>query len=260
MLKLVKIACLISVVGSLYASPVTIYSLDTCGTNTSRTSNEYGVNPISQKSCSDTSTISGTYIDTSLPDKGVLQSAVENGDNSYHLFSHGKPGELFINGKWLQKEAIALFVNSNFSKHTVHGSQLNIYGCNFAQGEKGKAAITYLEKELGISIAASTNITGAEGDWKLEVGNKNLEISDYTHSLQLDTVHYLPPFVGAEYATPGNWGYEGVVLATPSTTSISVTVTDGGGTAIAGSPFSIVKGSPFTIDLGSTLSEHPPKK
>ena len=179
MIKLVKIVCLIAAVGSLYASPLTINSVDSYGINTSRTSNEYGVNPISQKSFSDTSTISGTYIDTSLPDKGVLQSAVENADKSLHLFSHGRPGELFINGKWLQKEAIALFVNSNFSKLTVHGSQLNIYGCNFAQGEKGKVAITYLEKELGISIAASTNITGAEGDWKLEVGNKNLEISDY---------------------------------------------------------------------------------
>jgi hypothetical protein len=68
MLKLVKIACLITAFGSLYASPVTINSLDTCGTNTSRTSNEYGVNPLSQKSCSDTSAISGTYIDTSLSD------------------------------------------------------------------------------------------------------------------------------------------------------------------------------------------------
>jgi hypothetical protein len=186
MIKLVKIACLISAVGSLYASPLTINSVDSCGTNTSRTSNEYGVNSISQKSCSDTSTISSTYIDTSLPDKEVLQSAVENGDNTLHLFSHGRPGELFINGKWLQKEAIALFVNSNFSKRTVHDSQLNIYGCNFAQGEKGKNTIIYLEKATGLKIAASTNITGADGDWDLEVGCSvsSLEVKNYAYNLQ----------------------------------------------------------------------------
>jgi hypothetical protein len=184
MIKLVKIVCLIAAVGSLYASPLTINSVDSYGINTSRTSNEYGVNPISQKSFSDTSTISGTYIDTSLPDKGVLQSAVENADKSLHLFSHGRPGELFINGKWLQKEAIALFVNSNFSKRTVHGSQLNIYGCNFAQGEKGKNTITYLEKATGLKIAASTNITGADGDWILEVGNIDFTLTGYAYNLQ----------------------------------------------------------------------------
>jgi hypothetical protein len=112
MIKLLKIVCLIAAIGSMYASPVTINSVDSFGTNTSRTSNEYGVNPISQKSCSDTSTISGTYIDTSLQDKEVLQSAVENGDNIFHLLSHGRPGELFINNKWLDAQEIATFVNS----------------------------------------------------------------------------------------------------------------------------------------------------
>jgi hypothetical protein len=197
MVKLLKIVCLISAIGSLYASPLTINSLDSCGTNTSRTSNEYGVNPLSQKNCSDTSTISGTYIDTSLPDKEVLQSAVENGDNTWHLFSHGRPGELFINNQWLGAEEIATFIKQQFSfpfgemsagqwgqEMSAGQRGLNIYGCNFAQGEKGKAAITYLEKELGISIAASTNITGKGGDWVLEIGNKNILVNSYEYSLQ----------------------------------------------------------------------------
>ena len=43
-------------------------------------------------------------------------------------------------------------------------------------------------------VAASTNITGAGGDWVLEIGNaKNLQIKSYSYSLQLDTVHYFTP-------------------------------------------------------------------
>jgi hypothetical protein len=54
------------------------------------------------------------YIDQNLQDKEVLLEALENSQNTLHLFSHGRPGELFINGKWLQKEAIADFLKETF--------------------------------------------------------------------------------------------------------------------------------------------------
>jgi predicted ThiF/HesA family dinucleotide-utilizing enzyme len=63
---------------------------------------------------------------------------------------------------------------------------LNIYGCEFAKGYKGLEAVKYLEKELGISVAASTNITGKGGDWNLEVGQSIATISlpNYNGNLQ----------------------------------------------------------------------------
>jgi hypothetical protein len=63
---------------------------------------------------------------------------------------------------------------------------LNIYGCEFAKEAKGQAAVAYLEKELGITVAASTNITGRDGDWTLEIGQPLAAISlpNYRGNLQ----------------------------------------------------------------------------
>jgi hypothetical protein len=42
---------------------------------------------------------------------------------------------------------------------------LYIYCCYFAQGEKEKNAVPYLKTQLGMHIAASTDLTGAAGNW-----------------------------------------------------------------------------------------------
>ncbi len=56
-------------------------------------------------------------------------------------------------------------------QETIH---INIYGCEFAKGEKGNAAVSFLETFLDVSIAASDDITGTAGDWKLEITGKYL--------------------------------------------------------------------------------------
>lgn len=78
------------------------------------------------------------YIDASVEDSHTLQYAcLGNATDVFHFFSHGKPGELFIEGQWLAGEQLADFLKS---KLPVDVSTLYIYGCNFAQGEKGKQA------------------------------------------------------------------------------------------------------------------------
>jgi len=86
----------------------------------------------------------------------------------FQLFSHGRPGELWIQDKWRNAKEIAQWLNNQQLLQDIR--HLNIYGCHFAQGEKGKAAVKYLEATLGISVAASDDITGIEGDWDLEIG------------------------------------------------------------------------------------------
>ncbi|MFC4636585.1 DUF4347 domain-containing protein, partial [Dokdonia ponticola] len=205
------------------------------------------------------------YVDNDLPDRYILENAVTSTNaTEVHLFSHGRPGELYIKGQWLQKEQIAHFIQSEFGfndnsqSSMVNRQSINIYGCEFAKGQKGKEAVNYLEKELGISIAASTNITGKDGDWELEVGqtSKNLNLQEYNYNLQLDTVHYFPPHVGASYL-PANFDNEYLYLSTPSITNISVVVTDGGGTPIPGSPFTISNASPAEIVLGTNPPNAP---
>jgi hypothetical protein len=125
------------------------------------------------------------YIDKDVLQPEVLSKAINNqNEEIFHLFTHGKPGQLLINDKWLGKEEIAQLINLEFKIQNLEF--LNIYACNFAQGEKGRAAVTYLEQELGLQIAASTNVTGKDGDWTLEVGalvQKPLPIA-YNYNLQ----------------------------------------------------------------------------
>jgi hypothetical protein len=126
-------------------------------------------------------------------DKDVLQAqtllnaTLNHDDGVFHLFTHGKPGQLLIDGQWLQKEEIANFVNSKLKIRNSKFKFLNIYGCNFAQGEKGQKAVAYLEKQLGITIAASTNVTGKDGDWKLESGTPTQlkALQNYAYNLQI---------------------------------------------------------------------------
>ena len=99
----------------------------------------------------------------------------------FHLFSHGRPGELLINGQWKDAKAIALWFKEN--NPTSNFKYLNIYGCNFAQGEKGASAVSYLEEQLNVSVSASTNITGKDGDWDLEVGTSNFTVSPTAYAV-----------------------------------------------------------------------------
>ncbi|TXD83270.1 DUF4347 domain-containing protein [Subsaximicrobium wynnwilliamsii] len=126
-----------------------------------------------------------------LQAEALLNTTLNHDDGVFHLFTHGKPGQLLIDGQWLQKEEIVSFINSKFNFPLGENSEgqrgLNIYGCNFAQGEKGQKAVAYLEKQLGITIAASTNVTGKDGDWQLESGTPTQlkALQNYAYNLQI---------------------------------------------------------------------------
>lgn len=104
--------------------------------------------------------------------------------NTFQLFSHGRAGQLLIDGQWKSAKEISTWLKPKLNSDISH---INIYGCEFAKGVTGKHAIMYLEKELGISVSASTNETGNGGDWTLEIGTSIDQINalDYSYSLQL---------------------------------------------------------------------------
>jgi len=172
-----------------------------------------------------TKATSNYFIDDDVKQPAILKNAVAKENNSvFHLFTHGKPGELLINGKWLKKEEIASFLMQQFTLSSgevyIRNSEINIYGCNFAQGEKGLEAVAYLEKATGLKVSASSNITGADGDWTLEVGTplKVNHVEGYNFNLQLDTIHYFGPHVGSFSTQNTNFNLvnEEVTLSTPS--------------------------------------------
>ncbi|WP_128755353.1 DUF4347 domain-containing protein, partial [Aquimarina sediminis] len=135
------------------------------------------------------------YIDTEVQNSQIIENSLGNTDivvgdfsgqfqkaKELYLFSHGRPGELYIQKEWLSPQKIADWIRK---QNIQNLKQLHIYGCNFGKGKKGERAINYLEQTLDISISASTNITGKGGDWELEIGTAPLiNIKDYPATLQ----------------------------------------------------------------------------
>lgn len=131
------------------------------------------------------------FIESNLEDKDLIRKSILNNHEIYskfkkespvqlHIFSHAKEGMLFINGKWLNRIEILKWFNTLLIDKSKLKS-LIFYGCNFAKGIKGRKTIDFLEKKLNVSVAASTNITGKGGDWKMEVGSiyNTIIINDY---------------------------------------------------------------------------------
>ena len=127
---------------------------------------------------------SSIFVDSSLGEAILLEEAGKQAlAHDFHLFSHGRAGELWIEGRWRTAPEIVQWLRQGnwLSDKTA----LYLYGCEFAKGGKGKDAVKYLEEILHISVAASDNLTGKEGDWELEVGNLNGSISLQTYPFTL---------------------------------------------------------------------------
>ncbi len=152
---------------------------------------------ISNRSKIKTSSIS--YIDSGVENKSQLSSQLVGESHVFYqeenlfgeapeevkLFTHGKPGLLYINEEWLdEKEIVQWFKELDINDSNL--KSISIYGCNFAKGQKGRNAVSYIEKALGVFLAASTNITGIDGDWDLEIGEEMYPLGyvNYTHNLQ----------------------------------------------------------------------------
>ena len=165
------------------------------------------------------------FIDSSVSELKVNSASINS--KVFHLFSHGRSGELFIDNQWMN----AIEIAEKFKNEIEDKKELYIYGCNFAKGDKGRKAVAYLETKLNVSISASNNITGIDGDWTLEVGSgkHSLAINYFKGNLQLDNTHYLNPIVAGAYTT-STISEEYIYLSTPSATNITVQMTYPAGT------------------------------
>jgi hypothetical protein len=110
---------------------------------------------------------SNVFQDAALPELPLHDVKLDN--HAYHVFSHGRPGQLLIWDKWMNAREIAAFFSAEMRSETFES--LYIYGCEFGKGEAGREAVSYLEKSLGMAVAASDDVTGKDGDWDLEVGH-----------------------------------------------------------------------------------------
>ena len=164
-------------------------------------------------------------IDSSIPDWQIIRDSISQGEvliidneqtslkeilekaeamgtiNTLNIISHGESGILRFGNKIISVENLekeSAYWNS-LGKQLSQNGDIQLFGCNIAEGEKGKAFIGKLAEITGADIAASINRTGnpeLSGDWILEgvVGDIESQlpfikekISEFKHLLPLPT-------------------------------------------------------------------------
>ncbi|MEL6107216.1 MAG: carbohydrate-binding domain-containing protein, partial [Planctomycetota bacterium] len=94
--------------------------------------------------------------------------------SSVHVISHGRPGELQLSGRSFGVEEL----RERQSAIRAWGQSIRpegdilFYGCDVADGSRGRQFLELFSKLTGASVAASSDRTGSRaegGDWDLEV-------------------------------------------------------------------------------------------
>lgn len=86
------------------------------------------------------------------PDVTLLPSRKKHLDTgAFHLFTHGRPGELWLNERWAGPEDIAAFLEQNTGVMSFR--RLHLHGCVFGKGEKGRLAVMYLSRRLHLAVS-----------------------------------------------------------------------------------------------------------
>ncbi|MBS1186777.1 MAG: Hemolysin-type calcium-binding region, partial [Burkholderiaceae bacterium] len=132
---------------------------------------------------------------------GLAQMAAwaqtHSGYDAIHLISHGSTGSVDLGA--------ATLTVANLNEHAGElaaigaalktGGDLLLYGCDVAQGSTGLELIGKLSQATGADVAASTNVTGQNGDWVLEVATgaiqaNTLAVLNYAGNLLGGTVSF----------------------------------------------------------------------
>ncbi|MBC3911019.1 DUF4347 domain-containing protein, partial [Undibacterium umbellatum] len=94
-----------------------------------------------------------------------------------HIVSHGGEGYLVVGNTMLSSYNLADYQSSlaTIQKAMAPGADILLYGCDVAKGDIGVHFVNQLAEVTGTDVAASTNDTGAHGDWVLEYNSGAVE-------------------------------------------------------------------------------------
>lgn len=123
------------------------------------------------------------FLDSRRDGVGQIAAALEgrSGISAIHILAHGGEGELQLGSTTLTAGSIAgaHADEMNVIRQALSGeADILVYGCDFAAGEDGAAAVAALADATGADVAASTDATGAAGlggDWDLETRAGDIE-------------------------------------------------------------------------------------
>ena len=112
--------------------------------------------------------------------------------SSLHIIGHGSAGKILFGNATLSNDTIQSYNQTlrSIGQCLTEDGDILFYGCNVASTEGGKTLINKISEITKADIAASDDVTGKSGDWKLEnkVGNietKNISQTDYQHDLTM---------------------------------------------------------------------------
>jgi len=118
---------------------------------------------------------------------GVQQMASalsgRTGVDAIHLISHGHSGELQLGTGTLTVESMTGRYAGELAviqQALSEQADILVYGCDFAEGDTGRAAVDVLTEMTGADIQASNDLTGhisLGGDWEFEVRTGTIETS-----------------------------------------------------------------------------------
>jgi hypothetical protein len=123
-----------------------------------------------------------------------INDILQNHDrvDEIHIFGHGAAGEASLGTASLSLETLTTHSGTlAVLKDTLtEDGDILLYGCNIAAGEDGRTFIEELAELTAADIAASDDLTGAGGDWELEVATgpieaETIEADEYASELGL---------------------------------------------------------------------------
>ncbi len=114
-----------------------------------------------------------------------MASALEGrtGIDAIHLISHGSAGQLELGTGALNAESMSgeyADELATIQQSLSEQADILVYGCDFAGGDTGQAAVDLLAEMTGADVQASTDLTGnisLGGDWEFEVSTGTIETS-----------------------------------------------------------------------------------
>ncbi len=94
-----------------------------------------------------------------------------------HIVSHGSEGSLQLGSSTLSLKTINQYRQdiAGWSDALGEDADILFFGCNVGHGKQGQKFIQQLDSLTGADIAASTDLTGAGGDWTLEAATGSIE-------------------------------------------------------------------------------------
>ena len=139
-----------------------------------------------------------------------INEILENHDrvDEIHIFGHGKAGEARLGTASLSLETLTTHSDTlAVLKDTLtEDGDILLYGCNIASGEEGGTFIEELAEITAADIAASDDITGAGGDWELEVNTGPIEadvVEASAYQSSLSNPDGVSSMTNVEDRTPG---------------------------------------------------------